>query len=173
LCWRVKEGSSLITDLERHTQLAVAWSRHGSLVPRLRRFLTKAYPISKIRNPKSIASPCTPAQASYESQPPTEHNGTNQSNGSIQSRQNKHSWSRRNRRLLGHGDACTLRSRRQRATQVAPKPIRFSSPAATSHSLMVPQLALYTAAGHKWFHACRGWKVRGQGHPRVRRRVVF
>ena len=29
-----KEERSLIIDLERHTRLAVAWSRHGSPVPR-------------------------------------------------------------------------------------------------------------------------------------------
>ena len=31
---RGPEERSLIVDLKRHTQLAVAWSRHGSLVPR-------------------------------------------------------------------------------------------------------------------------------------------
>jgi len=29
-----EEERSLIVDLKRHTQLAVAWNRHGSLVPR-------------------------------------------------------------------------------------------------------------------------------------------
>jgi len=28
------EAEALIVDLKRHTQLAVAWNRHGSLVPR-------------------------------------------------------------------------------------------------------------------------------------------
>jgi hypothetical protein len=31
---RGREERSLIIDLKRHTQLAVAWNRHGSLVPR-------------------------------------------------------------------------------------------------------------------------------------------
>jgi len=29
-----EEERGLIVDLKRHTQLAVAWNRHGSLVPR-------------------------------------------------------------------------------------------------------------------------------------------
>jgi len=29
-----EEERNLIEDLKRHTQLTVAWSRHGSLVPR-------------------------------------------------------------------------------------------------------------------------------------------
>ena len=32
---REEEQRSLITDLKRHARIAVAWSRHGSLVPRL------------------------------------------------------------------------------------------------------------------------------------------
>ena len=30
---QVEEERSVIEDLKRHTQLAVAWNRHGSLVP--------------------------------------------------------------------------------------------------------------------------------------------